>query len=96
MGAKKVKIAKDWFQSGDKPHEKRAEDLFEQTGIIRVEDLPRWLSAVEAAPHLKVEPKYAWELMKKQTVRSTKIGGRRFTTPEWIADYLRREMKENG
>ena len=92
----KVKIDRDWFKASEKPEEKRIEDLFEQATIVRTEDLPTWLSAEQAAPYLFVEPKTAWSLMKSQVVKSVKLRGKRVTTAEWIADFIKREMKAHG
>lgn len=92
----KIKFARNWFEEAEQP-KAQVENLLEQSKIIRKEDLPEWLSAAEAAPFLRVKPDTAWLMLKKQTVRSTKVSGRRVTTAQWIAEYLRQqELKSHG
>jgi len=91
-----VKIKKGWFDEKAEPKQKRLVNLFEQVKVTRVEELPQLLSAKEAAKILRCDAKTAAGLMSKQIVQSMKLRGRRFTTPEWIADYMRRELKAHG
>lgn len=92
----KIKIQRGWYEQSAQPKEKRLVNLFEQVSIRTKEDLPQLLSAKEAAEVLRCTAKTAADLMAKQIIQSMKLRGRRFTTPEWIADYMRREQKAHG
>lgn len=99
MGVKKgVVIAKDWFTKTAQvvPQKTRMVALFEQARITKSEELPELLSPKEVAEHLKMNPKTASALMKNGTIRSMKLRGRRFSTPEWLADYMRKEISSHG
>lgn len=100
MAAKKtgVLISKDWFKkdSDAAPQKTRMVALFEQARITKSEDLPELLDAKDVASHLKMHPKTASALMKSGAIRSMKIRGRRFSTPEWLADYMRKEIGAHG
>lgn len=92
----KVKIQRGWYEQSEPARETRLVNLFEQVAIRTKDDLPQLLSPKEAAQILRCTAKTASELMSKQIIQSMKLRGRRFTTPEWIADYMRREQKAHG
>lgn len=93
--AEKSVIPKNWFtkESLAAPAESRMTQILTQTKIMRSEDLPELLTSKEVAPILKVHHKTAADMMRDGTLRSVKIRGRRFTTPQWIADFLRKELR---
>jgi hypothetical protein len=93
-----LEFAKDWFLSPDPaiPQKARMTALFEKSRITRAADLPELLNARDVASHLKMNPKTASALMKKGIIRSMKMRGRRFTTPEWLAEYMRKEIGAHG
>lgn len=94
----KRQLKQDWYldDSAVEPSRTRSANLLSDGVVKNVEDLPVLLTPKEAAVHLKCKPKYAAVLMKQKIVESRKIRGRWFTTPEWIAEYIRREMKRHG
>jgi hypothetical protein len=61
-----------------------------------LKDLPTLVSAKEAAVPLHTNAKTVADWMAKKHLRSLKIRGRRWTTPEWIADFINREMAKHG
>lgn len=94
----KPKFQKDWWKS-TKPEtssEVRTLHLFEQMEVKTTSDLPQLISPKETAQILRMTPKTVSDLMSKQVIQSMKLRGRRFTTPEWIADFMRREQKAHG
>lgn len=98
MAAPKVKIARDWMiQAGQmRPKKTSAVSALDLSNVKSVIDLPQWLSPREAAVFLKVHPKTATDMMAKGIVRSVKMRGRRFTTPEWIGEYFTAAIGNHG
>jgi hypothetical protein len=98
MASKKIVIAKDWYTTGaqKRPELTRMVNLFEQAKVSKAEDLPQLLDARDLAKLLRLHYKTALQMMKEQSVRSVKLRGRRYTTPEWIADFMRKELRPNG
>jgi excisionase family DNA binding protein len=97
VAEKKIKFEKNWFEKVN-AETKRERTLLaiEQVKVTKAEDLPELLSCKEAAPILKTGHKTIADWMAKGHLRSIKIRGRRFTTPQWIADFLKQEIVKNG
>jgi hypothetical protein len=98
MGEKKVsEIPKDWFMHVDTAIGRRRVRAASEKRIVRtLDDLPNLISARDAATALKSNPKTVADWMAKGFLRSMKIRGRRWTTPEWINDFIDREAARNG
>lgn len=95
MGAKKITIDKDWFQSGSKVSVRKV-SKFEQVSITKSEDLPELMTTKQAAAFLRRHYKTIEEWRKGGQLKFLKVRGRYFTTPEFIADFLDNEQKLNG
>lgn len=96
MAARKTAIAKDWFSTANQLSPiTRTANLLEQR-VTSVADLPVILSPKEVAAILKMNPKTVSALMKSKKINSRKILGRRVSTPEWVADFMRKEFAKNG
>jgi len=96
MNARKVQIDKNWL---DAPSEKstnssvRKLHKFEQMTITKSEDLPDLMTPKEAGEFLRRCKSTIREYRLNGDLKFIKIKGRYFTTPEYIADFLEREMK---
>lgn len=99
MGAKRHlhSIDRDWYDSAAKmiPARTKSANLLENK-VTSAADIPELLSPKDVARILKLNEKTASRMMKAQEIRSTKIGGKRISTPEWVADYMRKEFAKNG
>jgi hypothetical protein len=96
MGERKITFDKNWWQQGKKarPNQVRKAHKFEQERVLRPEDLPQLIPLRRAADMLGRHFKTVEELRAGNKIRFQKMGGRWFTTPEWIADYLRSEWSK--
>lgn len=98
--AKKTKpvIARDWWQKSAPADQQasRLVNLVEKGRVTKSDDLPEFLTPTDVAKHLKCHPKTASEHMRNGVIRSVKHGGRRVTTTEWLADYMRKVLKGHG
>lgn len=96
MNAKKALIDKNWIEA---PSEKSATSnvrklhKFERMTITKSEDLPDLMTPKEAGEFLRRCQTTIREYRLNGDLRFMKIKGRYFTTPEYIADFLEREMK---
>ncbi|NJM09419.1 MAG: helix-turn-helix domain-containing protein [Bdellovibrionaceae bacterium] len=88
MGAKK--ISKNWREEGGLGSGKSLTPAIRPSPVevTRSEDLPQLMTTKEAAKFLKRHFKYVEELRKEGKLIFRKYGGRYFTTPEFIAQYL--------
>ena len=94
MGAKKIKIPRDWFATdgSDKLGGRRKESTtFDEPIITKSEDLPELMTTKEAAQFLRRHPKTVEEYRNDGSLKFIKIRNRFFTTPEYIAQFLNRE-----
>lgn len=90
--APKITFDKNWLNEKSKTQSKsRKVHKFEQMRVIKSEDLPQLMTTNEAAEFLKRHPKTVEEYRKDGALRFIKIRGRYFTTPEYIADFIRAE-----
>lgn len=91
MGEKK--IAKNWWQV--EPGNKRVPHKIDMGKAVTVDDLPQPLTACEAAKFLgNCHPKTVERLWRNGELKYFKILSRRkVTTPEYIAEYLRKKMR---
>lgn len=92
----KVKIEKNWFLKAEPPKDRRIVALFDQVAITKSEHLPELVCTKRAAVLLGVKEGTARDFMKQKIVQAMKLRGRWYTTPQWIADYMAREMKAHG
>jgi excisionase family DNA binding protein len=88
MSAKK-EFANDWFNNVAeyKPRKK----LVDVESVEKLEQLPRLVSAKEAAEQLSMSSKTINDWMTKGHIKSLKVRGRRFTTVKWLAEFLQNE-----
>lgn len=96
MNARKVQIDKNWLDApSDKKNTSSVRKLhkFEQMTVTKSEDLPALMNSKEAAALLRRCLSTIREYRLNGDLRFMKIKGRYFTTPEYIADFLEREMK---
>lgn len=99
MAARKTEISKDWMSSAAAlvaPRTRTANLLDRSQKIVTVDDLPVLMSAGEVAEKLKMNRKTASALMLSQDIKSVKVRGRRMSTPEWVAEFMRKEIAKNG
>jgi hypothetical protein len=97
MTAKKIEIPKDWYDQVDTiAGRRKLKALSERIVLKSLEDVPKWVSAKEAAVALKSNHKTVHDWMAKKILRSIKIRGRRWTTTEWIEDFINKELMRNG
>lgn len=99
MAAKKTAIARDWFTKSETREGRQAARLsntFEQTVISSTGELPQLITMKELSEILKVSLTTIKDLVNPRSpkIRTIKVAGRRMTTPEWIAEYLRSQMRK--
>lgn len=93
----KSRLDKDWFlHVGTPSGKRRVNAALKLTAAKTLEELPTLVTVNEAAERLRSNPKTVSDWMAKKHLRSLKIRGRRYTTPEWISDFINREMAANG
>lgn len=91
MGVKK--IAKDW-RTHDVSKTKtglRTHTQFRNLEVTKSEDLPKLMTSREAAELLRRHVKTIEEYRKDGRLKFVKLGGRFFTTAEYIAEFLETE-----
>ena len=91
-----MKFERDWFNKvsmGPKPRRKLE---FEIADVTSLDQLPTFISAKQAGEKLNQSPKTIAHWMAIGLLKSIKIRGRRFTTPEFIADFLNEEIRRHG
>ena len=97
MGQLKSEIPKDWFlQVATESGRKRVNAAVEKREVKTVEDLPKLVTVNEASEILRTHPKTVSDWMIKKYLKSRKVRGRRFTSAEWINEFLMRELERNG
>lgn len=98
MNAKKVQIDRSWINQPPKDKQAysnvRKLHKFEHMTVTKSEDLPELLTTKEAAELLRRHPDTIKEYRMDGVLKFIKIKGRYFTTPEYIGDFLEREMKK--
>lgn len=94
MGAKK--IPKDWRTQNVEgaAHGLRIRTQFRNLQVTRSEDLPTLMTTKEAASMLRRHSKSIEEYRNDGRLKFVKIGGRYFTTPEFIAEFLENETSK--
>lgn len=97
MAAAKTKFNDDWYKNvTTRPaRSKRALDYDKILSSLSAV-LPLLVTAKEAAEPLKSNYKTVVDWMAKGHLKSFKMRGRRFTTPEWIAEFIVSESDKNG
>lgn len=82
-----MSFEKDWWTKGPKKIVSHVVKV-EQIKATKSEDLPELLDTKEAAVFMRKHYKTVEELRHKKKLKFLKMGGRYFTTPEFIAMYL--------
>lgn len=85
----KLKFSKDWkddFKTKSKKDRPSRRTL--QLEVIKSEDLPELIAPKKAAQMLHMHYKTLENERRDGKIKFIKRGGRYFTTPEWIAEYL--------
>lgn len=91
------KISKDWWKRDQsKKGRKKTQLKMEQMKVTKSEDLPELMTLEETANLFKRSRRTIERWFQSGTLRSLKVQGRWFTTPEFIADFLERENLKHG
>lgn len=95
MGAAKITFDNNWLNDGGKKNlRSRKVHKFEQMRVTRSEDLPELMSTRQVAAFLKKHYKTIEEYRLDGSIKFMKIRGRYFSTPEYIAEFLEREVRK--
>lgn len=93
----KSDIPKDWFLVADtNAGRKRISSAIEKKKVASVEELPKLVTVAEAAEILKSSPKTIHDWMAKKLLKSVKLQKHRFTTPQWIQDFIDQQLEKHG
>lgn len=91
MSIAKISYGKDWAkQSASRAATKPRRQKLDLE-VVRSEDLPEMMRPTQVAQLLKRHPKTIEGLRRERKIRFIKLGGRYYTTPEWVAEYLENE-----
>lgn len=97
MGEKKIKISKNWYEdTSESLRINKTAALLEQIKTTKADELPDWMSAKDVAPKVGTTEKTASAWMKSGIIKSVKIRGRRYSTAQWVSEYLKKEILKNG
>lgn len=96
MGEKKINISKDWYKGGTKKSLSKSMRSHQQFVASAAGDLPSLMTIEEAAQALRRHIKTIRDWTSDGSLKSVKIKGRRFTTAEWIADFINTELYKNA
>jgi hypothetical protein len=93
VGARKVKIEKNWWDVDPKKFKESARKVhkFEQMTVLRSEDLPELITQKKAAEILNRHYRTIEEYRNEGSLQFKKMRGRYYTTPEWIAEFIEAE-----
>lgn len=93
----KSEIPKDWFLvTGTTIGRKRINAAIEKRKVSSPEELPNLMTVEEASVVLKTKKKTVADWMARKILRSVKLQRRRFTTPQWIQEFIEHEMVKHG
>lgn len=87
---------KDWYKNVKAHSNQRRSLELEKVDVTILDQLPQLVSVKEAAQKLNSNHKTVADWMAKGHLKSIKVRGRRFTTPAWMADFLRDEIATHG
>ncbi len=97
MSEKKPKFSKEWWKKDAAPRAKRSQlHKFEQMRVTKSEDLPELMTLAEAAEMFKRSPRTVERWAKSGELRTIKVMGRFFTTPEYIAEFIEVQNLKHG